>query len=69
MFRIVYTHTYAGRKYSLEVFLPGRTLLRSSNAMETLLMKKQKVDRRKLQDFKEDGLNSPKGIQVYEVSM
>ena len=32
-------------------------------------MKKQKLDRRKLQHFKEDGLNSPEGIQVYEVSM
>ena len=37
--------------------------------METLPMRKRKLDQRKLQDFKEDGLNSPKGIQVYEVSM
>ena len=35
--------------------------------METLPLNKQKLDRRKQQDFKEDGLNSPKGIQVYEV--
>ena len=32
-------------------------------------MKKQKWDQRKPQDFKEDELNSPKGIQAYEDSM
>ena len=39
-----------------------------SKIMKMLPIKKQKLDRRKLQDFK-DGLNSPKDIQVYEVSM
>ena len=57
-----------GENDSLEVYLPSLALLRYSNAMETLPMKKQKLDRRKLKDFKEDGLDSPKGIQVYEVS-
>ena len=32
-------------------------------------MQKQNLDLRKVLVFKEDGLNSPKGIQVYEVSM
>ena len=49
--------TLEGENDSLEVFLPGRTLGtisgRYSNTMDMLPMKKQKLDRRKLQDFKE----------------
>ena len=62
MLRRVYSHTYGGQKCSeefivtlmegkndsLEVFLSGRALLRYSNTMETLPMKKQKLDRKKL---------------------
>ena len=49
-----------GENVSLEVFLPGRALLRNTNAMETLPLKKLKLDRRKLMDLKRDGSNSPK---------
>ena len=47
MFRRVYVvlTLMEGEKYSLEVIPPGRALLRYSNAMETLPMKKQKLDR------------------------
>ena len=44
MFRRFILTLMEGEKYSLEIFPPGHALLRYSNAIEMLPMKKQKLD-------------------------
>ena len=52
-----------GENDSLEVFLPGHALPRHSIQWKRYLEETKVGPKKAIQDFKEDGLNSPNGIQ------
>ena len=58
-----------GKNDSLEVFLPGRKL---GTSLEDILLQwrlPQKLDQRKLQDFKKSSKNVVKIVCKYEISV